>query len=135
MGLFSGPRKIIHAVNPIETAKPGARLIRDSVQELMRKKSIGMEPVTTMSDDDRQFVVRRIRRSGIVSMILGSVLSCLALWSGIQQGSAVVISMSVIIVASSALIAHLKFWHADMVEKKRSITLSRFTAGLFRHQE
>jgi hypothetical protein len=135
MGLFKGIGKIAHTVNPIEAGKPGARLIRDSVNKLTQKNKVGMEPVALMADDDRQFVVRQIKRSAIISFPLGFALACLALWSGLQQNSILIIISSVIIMTGSGVITYLKLWQADMVENNRSISLAQFTANLFHGKE
>lgn len=135
MGFFSGSRKIIHAVNPIETGKPGARLIRDSVRELTRKNNTAVEPLSTMSRDDRLFIAGRFRRSGVIVAILGALLALISAWSGISQSSALIMVSSIIIMAGSFIMAYLKFWQADMIEHQRAIPLSSFTANLLHHKD
>lgn len=131
MAFFKSVKKMGGQLNPINVGKPGAKLIKDSFNELTGPRR-GSVPISLMDNEERADRVKFLRRGAVISVLSGSALSALSFYSGVAQNIWPAMVMAIMIFAGSMIIALMRSWEASMVETGRSTTLYQYIISLFR---
>lgn len=130
MAIFKSVKKLGNQLNPVHVGKPGAKLIKDSFDELTSKRR-GVVLISSLDDNERRYRVRFLRRGAVVSVVTGSFLAALSFYSGVTYHLWPAMLMAIMIFAGSMVIALMRSWEASMVESGRSVSLDRYIVSLF----